>query len=270
MIITEKRIETLPDETLKCEKHGPYQAGVSIIGFLGDKKIYTRCPHCAKEEQAEREAHEAETKRRRQLAWFKAMNIGEKDYDTSFETFDPYTDELQKHLQTARTFAKHPEGKLVMLGNNGTGKDHLAVSVLKKTGGLIYTAFELFERLRCSYDGGEHKEWEFLEKLCRTSLLVIDELGRTKGSEWELNCLSHVVNKRHENLRPMIFITNKHFRRDCSRQGCSDCLQNYIGDDIISRIAEDGIIMKFTGEDYRYKQGADYRNRKRAEINKGA
>jgi DNA replication protein DnaC len=85
-------------------------------------------------------------------------------------------------------------------------------------------------------------------------MLVIDEIGRSKASDFELNWLSYVIDKRHENYRPLVFISNKHLKDDCPHGGCPDCLQNFMGNDILSRITENGLIMEFTGEDYRYKK----------------
>ena len=56
---------------------------------------------------------------------------------------------------------------------------------------------------------------------------------------------------KYENLMPSILISNKHLKDDCS---CPECLQNYVANDVISRIIESGQIMVFTGDDYRYKK----------------
>jgi len=168
---------------------------------------------------------------------------------------------LQKRfLKIAENYAAAPNGKLVMLGNNGTGKTHLAVSVLKQTGGIIYTVFEINVKIRQSYNGTS-KEWEVLQELCETKLLVIDEIGRTKGSDFELNWISHVINKRHENMLPLILISNRHLSSDCplGKEGCPNCLEKYFDNDVISRLIEDGIVMKFTGDDYRKKAGEVFR-----------
>jgi DNA replication protein DnaC len=103
-----------------------------------------------------------------------------------------------------------------------------------------------------SKEGGT-RQYEIEQELCTVPMLVIDEIGRTKGGRWEEEWMSYVVNKRHENLRPLILMSNKHLKEDCPSKGCPDCLQNWIGNDILSRIIEDGLVMEFTGEDYREK-----------------
>jgi DNA replication protein DnaC len=85
-------------------------------------------------------------------------------------------------------------------------------------------------------------------------MLVIDEIGRTKGGDWELNWLSHVVDQRHKNLMPLILMSNNHLKENCPEGGgCSKCIEGRFGNDILSRIAEDGNILSFTGNDYRVR-----------------
>jgi DNA replication protein DnaC len=248
-----REVEEMPEAEFECPKHGKYCGKpIKIFGFIngGEHIIDPDCPDCLGK-QAQEETEEAE---RRRIARLREMNIDARYWNEDFDTFDDYTPELKRHLKTCRDFAAHPKGKLVMLGNNGTGKNHLAVSILKKTDGVIYTFLEMCLMLRQGYNGS-NQEWETLQKFCKTSLLIIDEIGRSKGSDWELSRLSHIFNKRHANYRPMIIISNRHLMANCPEgaKGCPKCLENYIDNDVISRIIEDGTIMKFTGEDYRYK-----------------
>jgi DNA replication protein DnaC len=186
------------------------------------------------------------------------MNIGKKFWNESFETFDAYTDELKKHLATARKFGEKPEGKLVMLGEHGNGKNHLAASILKKTGGLIYRAYEIGLLLRQTINGTT-TEYEVLTRLCETPLLIIDEIEKLKDSEAKNHWLSYVVGKRYDDMLPVIFIGNCHTQDDCKaeQRPCPKCIEYHLENDILSRIIEDGIIMKFTGEDYRYRKRAE-------------
>ncbi|GHT89450.1 hypothetical protein FACS1894137_18720 [Spirochaetia bacterium] len=251
--------EVLPEQEYQCQKHGKFVGTPVKLEFL-DRVLDPRCPKCEEEERelqstAEMENLEREKQRQRDQ-WLTGLNIGKRYWNTSFETFDAYTDELKHHLQICVDFAYNHNGrKLVMLGNNGTGKNHLAASILKITGGVIHTVYEIELMLHQSYSG-ETQEWRVLSHLCETKLLVIDEIGRTKGTDWELNWLSHVINKRHENLMPLVLISNNHLKEDCphGEAGCPFCIQNYVGNDILSRITEDGLIMEFTGDDYRYKK----------------
>jgi DNA replication protein DnaC len=140
-----------------------------------------------------------------------------------------------------------------MLGKNGTGKTHLAISVLKALGGVIYTAYEIGVNLRESYNGGGIREYEALDELCSVPLLVIDEVEKLKDSEAKQNWMSHVIGKRYNRMLPIIIIANCHLANDCAavKKPCSSCLEYHLENDVISRITEDGIIMNFNSGDYR-------------------
>jgi DNA replication protein DnaC len=261
----------LPEQDYDCPIHGAYKGKpfkVSLFPANVDHVSTPECPKCAEDrEEKERDA-EAWQEKQRQLNHLKKMNIGKRYWETTFDNFSAYTDELKHHLKIAQNFANNPDGKLVMLGDNGTGKTHLAVSVLKRTGGMIFTAFEIGVKLRQSYNG-DSREWEILQDLCDTEMLVIDEIGRSKGSDWDLNWLSHVINKRHENMKPLILISNRHLRIDCpnGEGGCEKDLEKFFDNDVISRITEDGMMLKFTGTDYRQHNRKEFIDQKRQEVN---
>jgi DNA replication protein DnaC len=265
------KFEYLPEQDIECPIHGTYR-GQPMKGYWakGLENFVTNpeCPKC-KAERKEREVKEESQRQRRDYeSSLEGMGIGKRYYDTDFTNFSAYTDELKHHARIAENFANNPDGKLVMLGENGTGKTHLAISILKKTGGAMYTAFEIGVMLRQSYNG-DSREWKILKDLCNHKLLVIDEIGRSKGSEWDLNWMSHIINTRHVAMRPLILISNRHLRRDCPRgdSGCEKCLENFFDNDVISRITEDGIVLRFTGADYRQRIGEEYRNEKREVVN---
>ena len=251
-------VEYLPERDYECPRHGRYTESPVRIGL--DVIFSPPCPACAAEEAVllaeagrERREREAAEAREKRLA---GLNIGKRLWDESFETFDAYTPELKRHQKVCAAFARNHRGrKLVMLGKNGTGKNHLAASILKITGGRVYTVFEIELLLRRSYSG-ELREGDVYDMLCGTPVLVIDEIGRHKTGDWEMNFMSYVINKRHENLMPAVFISNKHLGEDCPRgaAGCPDCLHHFLGNDVLSRITEDGEIMYFTGEDYRRRK----------------
>jgi DNA replication protein DnaC len=240
--------------TLECPEHGSYTGEAITFRLFGEKSIEVKpsCPMCQKKLAAKKEKQEKIALKDREQARWKAMNIEQRYWPSSFDTFHAYNDELRQYLSICRTFAQNPRGKLVMLGENGNGKTHLAVSILKVLGGVIYTAYEIGIKLRRSY-GGDTKEWEVFEELCTTPLLVIDEVEKIKDSESNHHWLSHVVGKRYDRMLPLLFIANCHTQRDCraEQKPCPRCLEYHLENNVLSRIIEDGIIMKFNNQDYR-------------------
>jgi DNA replication protein DnaC len=257
--------ETLPETDFDCPRHGKYTGHpIEAYSFYNGKKYIKNpeCPKCVEEKRIRRERAEAEREKRREIERFAAMGIDKKYWPETLDTFDAYTPELKKHLETAREFSKNPEDrKLVMLGENGNGKTHLAIGALKIIGGLIYTAYEIGVMLRESYYGTIN-QYEFLQDLCATPLLVIDEVEKVSETQAKQNWLSHVIGKRYNKMLPVVFIANCHSQTDCAyykaeHKPCSHCIEYHLENDILSRIIENGQIMKFTGEDYRYKKRAE-------------
>ena len=257
--------EVLPEQEYICQKHGAYRGSpMKIFGRVFD----VLCPGCEKEEA---EKHASEEKAREEAAkkyaaakvreerehYLTEMNIGKKFWEESFETYNAYTPDLKRYLDICITFANDHRGRmLLMLGKNGNGKNHLTASILKKTGGYIYSVFEIELLLKECYSRktGEG-ESDLYRRLCNTPMLAINEIGKHKVGEWEMNFLSYIINKRYENLMPTVLISNAHLKNGCPNNsgiGCPECLQSLLGNDVLSRIAEDGEIMVFSENDYRY------------------
>lgn len=234
-----------------CEKHN-IEYEIEKVKLFDREYELSTCPKCAEErineERIEKEKAEAE-KIKEKLS---RMNIEPLYYDVTLENFITDTNELEKAKQKVYELIKKKNGKIVMLGKNGTGKTHLAISALKEITGVIYTMYEISARIRASYTVNAHEtELDIVDGLSNAPLLVIDEIGRTKGSESEANWLSYIIDKRHSRNLPLILISNKHDRKSCKSNGCESCIENYIGDDIMSRLSDGGVMLRFTGDDYR-------------------
>jgi DNA replication protein DnaC len=253
--------QELSDAFFECPKHGMYHGKPVKFSWGGGTVILKpECLKCADERKLQEANEEARRKRQDAIVRLEMMNIGKNFWASAFENFDAYNDELKHHLEVAKQFAERPEGKLVMIGENGNGKNHLAASILKKTGGFIYTCYEIGVILRDCYNGFS-SEAEFFNRVCNAPLLIIDEVDKIKETEAKHNWMSYIVGKRYNNMLPTIFIANGHLQDDCKslEKPCAKCLEHHLGNDVISRIFEDGISLKFTSEDYRYRIRANKR-----------
>lgn len=239
-----------------CDKHGDYDVSTaSIFGITFE----TSCPKCAEEIDAEydkKERQEIEAREKAlRITRFNSQNIEPAYYDATLDNFQASTPELEHNLSKVRAMVAGNIKKIVMTGKNGTGKTHLACAALEALGGKIMTMYEISTTIRASYmrDAGE-TELQIVDGYARLPLFVIDEIGRTKGGDVEANWLSYIIDKRHVRNLPTILISNKHTRKTCPQNGCGDCLENYIGEDIMSRLCENGVLLKFTGDDWRKKR----------------
>lgn len=237
-----------------CEKHGiEYEQKdkdcLGVVFKIGN------CPECEKEYEAELEKQEEHGRLVNYELLNRRCNIEPMYYDSTLDNFEPSTPEQERALSYAREMVKERTGKLVLLGANGTGKTHIAAGVVRLLAGAIYSMYEITTRIRASYvPGAKETELEIVEELSRLPMLAIDEIGRTKGSDAETNWLSFIVDKRNSRRLPLILISNKHTRKSCPEKGCQNCLENYISDDVMSRLSEDGHLVVMTGDDYRKKK----------------
>lgn len=239
----------------ECEKHGAFEETGHFIREWG-KTYWAGCRECAaEEEEKERERQRFEEQQRehsRLESENVRMNIEPEFYAATFDTFEAATEELKHHKEKVQELVTGAIKKIVMTGKNGTGKTHLACAALHAIRGRIMSMYEISATIRASYaQHAQDSEIEIVDKLARVPLLVIDELGRTKGSDTEANWLSYIIDKRHTRGLPLILISNKHVRKSCEKGGCPDCLENYIGEDIMSRLVNNGVLLRFQGEDWR-------------------
>jgi DNA replication protein DnaC len=237
--------------TLHCEKHGDYEASqVETMGTV----IESSCPTCYAEHEAEEAKQESEAEDARAIARAKAMNIRPEFYRASFDNFIPSVDNAAT-VEYTKQLVKGELLTLVFAGSCGTGKTHLACAALNaKRMGRIMTMYEISATIRASFaPRSTRTELEIVDELAEVPLLVIDEIGRTKGSDSEANWLSYILDKRRSSFLGSILISNNHFSSDCPKRGCPDCVENYFGADVISRISQKGLMVRFSGEDYRRK-----------------
>ena len=102
---------------------------------------------------------------------------------------------------------------------------------------------------------------QFLESLLDYDCLLIEELGRTKGSDAELNFLSLLIDEYHTQGKQLIFTSNKIKMSDCEGyqnkkcKNCIDkkCFEKFFELDALSRLAQNSQIISLKGEDWRRK-----------------
>ena len=104
---------------------------------------------------------------------------------------------------------------LLLIGSIGVGKTHLAVGIIKElvlgkgTGCLFYDYRELLKQIQNSYnDSVKATELDVLRPVFETEVLVLDELGAIKPTEWVWDTVSLILNTRYNDNRTTIITTN--------------------------------------------------------------
>lgn len=143
-------------------------------------------------------------------------------------------------------------GFLVLTGPTGTGKTHQAYGALRHIAEagpqrfelIATTAPDMYGRLR---PGGSEKGTEHeLKRLATVPLLLLDDLGTEKLSEWTEEATYRLLNERYNSCLPLIVTTNLPTRADDGPN-----LTARLGERIASRLAETTTVITFTGPDRR-------------------
>jgi DNA replication protein DnaC len=132
--------------------------------------------------------------------------------------FTIYNESLERAAAQAKRLAEAfpVVGRgLFLEGPPGVGKTHLAVAVLKQiiqtTGarGLFYDTRDLLRVIRSTYDPAiRTTELEVLRPVMTADLLVLDDLGAEKTSEWVGETMNLIVNTRYNERRLTMFTSN--------------------------------------------------------------
>ena len=103
---------------------------------------------------------------------------------------------------------------LLIIGKIGTGKTHLAVGITKDLVNkgipcLFYDYRELLKEIQNSYNAAvQITELDVLRPVFEIDVLVLDELGAVKPTEWVWDTVSLILNTRYNNNRTTIITTN--------------------------------------------------------------
>ena len=184
--------------------------------------------------------------RREKLERYQKSGVPERYFNETLDTYK-ITNEMQATAAKAATnflhAAKCGEFKsLVMLGNAGTGKTHLACAIIREAGGKYRTAPDIVEEMRRAKSfTANDTEADIIDYYAHVSLLVIDEIGRGIAATDEKYMLYQILNARYNTRKPTVLISN--FTK-------ADFLQ-YIGVAAADRLVESGDIVEMNGESYR-------------------
>ncbi len=152
---------------------------------------------------------------------------------------------------------------LLFQGPPGVGKTHLAVSILhyliddKYVPCIFYDFRELLNDIRSTYDrSSQLTERAVIQPLLDSELLVLDELGAEKTTDWVLDTLMYILNYRYNRLLPTIITTNYMDDAPSFSAGRDESLEDRIGTRLRSRLYEMCHTIRIIGEDYRKNSDA--------------
>ena len=205
----------------------------NICPYCGQEKILRQenffghiieayIPTCSCQKDKEKEEKKEKTKNKTQEQIKKVMekgNIGKRYYSASFKNFQkiPQNESMYnacvKFTESFKDNSNNGTG-LYLYGGVGCGKTHLAVSILKRVMGLnkkvlIYKASSLYDEYRQTYSfSNEENGDQFLKRLRKADLLIIDDLGTDKFDDKFSLFLYKIIDTRYNDMSPLVITSN--------------------------------------------------------------
>jgi len=218
---------------------------------------------------------------RRAARMMERAHIPRRYEHCSLENYDTQFPSSNKTLSAAHLWARkfvdsyplETAGTgLLLTGSIGVGKTHLAVGILQAlvaergATGLFYDYRDLLKQVQHSYNRQvSATELEILAPVFDAEVLVLDELGASKPTDWVWDTVAHILNTRYNDRRTTIITTNYanlpplgvesgsgnvSAARASARE---ESLGDRIGERMRSRLQEMCVVVEMHGEDFRQK-----------------
>ena len=173
-------------------------------------------------------------------------------YDTNapmrhrkFEANDNKNEEWQaSYTQLKKQYSQN--GIIGLIGSRGCGKTQasvvmIALTTKNKKKALYTKTQEIFLSIRDAQGGGENGLMQTFNNYTDPHLLVIDAFQVRGGTEFEFRTLVSILDKRYDNMKPTILISNDTAPEFIEAMGADAC----------SRMKEGGGIIQFNTTDFR-------------------
>lgn len=227
----------------ECATHGAYMAK---LVHIGGRTMGGACPSCQREREAAEMARaatiQAEAERRRIEHLFNRAGIPPRFQKRSFDNYEVKAEGQERALRVSRNYVENWPSVaelgtcLIFSGQAGTGKTHLACAIAnalipKGVSSLFTTVSDAMRSIKRSYDPASTvSESEAIHAFVEPRLLILDEVGASKGSEHEMQLMFDIINKRYEHARPTIILTNLD----------PTALREHLGERVTDRLREGG------------------------------
>lgn len=235
-----------------CATHGPYTAAVYGWG-------QTSCEPCRVQAQNEanrvkQEAAYIASVQRAALHAISMANIPKRFADRYLSSYEPVCTEAHEAHALVTAYANNfaealDTGRsLILCGNVGNGKTHLAIGVAheiikQQCYPLFVSTINAIRHIKDTWrKDSEISESRAIQDFIKPDLLILDEVGVQHGSETERLILFDIINGRYNQQKPSILISNLSLEE----------LPRFLGKRVFDRLRESGgMAVPFTWASYR-------------------
>ena len=188
---------------------------------------------------------------------FESVRLPKRYDGFHFHNYKPQTASQEAALRLATSLTMEfpaVDRGLLLMGSVGVGKTHLAVSILKGLTErgfkcLFYEFGSLLKEIQDSFNPNTFtSELSVLNPVLKADVLVLDELGASKPTDWVRDTMAHVINSRYNDKKLTIFTTNY---LDDRRRENEELLEDRIGTRLRSRLFEMSRTVIIDGKDFR-------------------
>lgn len=196
------------DGVYRCKIcHQPTRTKLSIPGF-GDFEPSITCDCDRKKEERRKLRQREEELERKRRSCFGQSSMSQWCFENDDRANPKISDAMENYAKNFRKFLREGKG-LLLYGSVGTGKSYYAACIANRILEQGFTArMTNFATLTNDLSGmGEGKN-RYIDDLCRYSLLVIDDLGAERKSDYVREIVFNIIDSRYRSGLPMIITTN--------------------------------------------------------------
>lgn len=225
------------------------------IEFFGRKVTVRVNCQCEQEKIDREEAERKLREKKEQIKRMKGTCIHDKALlECTFENDDgslPQISSAKKYVETWKDRKKNNDG-LLLWGDVGTGKTFYAACIanalIEKGESVLVTNFaKILNQLSGMYSSEKN---DFIASLMKYSLLVIDDFGIERNTEFALEQLFNIIDERYKSKLPLIITTNLSLH---TLKNPEDTAHKRIYDRVLSMC----VPVKFVGDNHRVKDSED-------------
>lgn len=239
-------------EGYTCEHCNKYIAAITVdVPQLRIKnKILPTCECVVEREEAKIREAQNFAKKREIEKLFSISNLGERFSKSTFESFLDRNGSETAHkiaMQYVKTFKEWNGESLMIWGDPGNGKTHLAAAIvneLSKKGYIVVfqSVPELLQRIRSTFNSeNKENETQIMRALLECDLLILDDIGAEKTTEWVEEKLFNIIDGRYRKELPTLYTSNLQPKE----------LQNQVGKRSYDRMVETSLTVENKAESYR-------------------